>query len=182
MNLTQIKTLIDKTSVKSKDAAILLIYAIENGLNPACVFITETDVKALRKSNLVYVNKAGKLAINFKEIELDIAQKDVDTYLDEYRQLWKGLFTGSMGTPDACKSKLEEWLAQNPQYTMKDIIKAAKFWIDNKTKEVDNPNLIGQADYFVFKKVDGVQQSRLSSVIEEAKDYNAGSDVFSTFI
>lgn len=177
--ITELKSMVDKTNIKSKDAAILLIYAIENGLNPNCVLVTESDVKKLRKEGIIYLDNKNNIRIRYTNTENTLSE--IDERLEEYRGLWRGLFTGSMGSSESCKVKLEAWLQDNSNYTMEDVIRAAKFWINNKKKEVDNPSLIGQADYFIYKKVDGVLQSRLSSVVDEAGE--AGDiDVFSTLI
>lgn len=188
MTITEIKTLINKAKVKSKDAAILLIYAIENNIEPACVLITEQDIQNLSKANVIYIDRKGKPQVNYsllKDKAKENKNKEIYDYvkdnIEEYRKLWKGLFTGSMGTPSACIDKLTEWLINNPQYTFEDVLKAANYWIDSKSKEVENLMILGQADYFIYKNVDGVQTSRLSSVIEEALE-NASTSGFETLI
>jgi len=174
MTISQIKKLLSKSLIKDKDAAILLIYAIENNINPACVLITEQDIQQLSKDKVIIIDSKGNPKVNYSELtkEQEIKNKEIYDYvnnnIDKYRSIWKGLFTGSMGTPSACTDKITAWLIHNSQYNFEDVLTAAEYWVENKAQELDNPNLIGQADYFIYKKVDGVQTSRLSSIIEEA--------------
>ena len=174
MTITQIKHLISKSKIKSQDAAILLIYAIENKINPACVLITEQDIQQLSKEGIIIIDKKGNPKVNYellngeKQLDYTTVYDAVSENIDQYRQVWKGLFTGSMGTPSACIDKITEWLINNPNYSFDNVVTAASYWIEQKSKEVDNPMIIGQADYFIYKKVDGVVTSRLSSIIDEA--------------
>lgn len=188
MTITQIKKLVSQSKVKAKDAAVLLIYAIENNINPACVLITEQDIQRLSKAGVIYIDKKGSPKVNYdllKESDKERQYKEIYDYvsnhIEDYRKLWKGLFTGSMGTPSACVDKATEWLINNPDYTFEDIINAAKYWINNKSQELSNPMMMGQADYFIYKQVDGVQTSRLSSIIDEALE-GTNENEFETLI
>jgi len=144
-------------------------------LNPALVLITDQDIQKLSIENIIFRDKKGNLVVNYEFIKKEDKNKpedkiynEVKNRIQEYRNLWKGLFTGSMGTPTACVDKLTEWLINNPQYSFDDVLTASEYWIENKLSEVRNPSLLGQADYFIYKNVDGNKMSRLSSIIEEA--------------
>jgi len=55
-----------------------------------------------------------------------VINEGFDEFIEEYRNLWKGLKVGSMGSPIACKEKMLRWMGENPNYTKEDILKAAK--------------------------------------------------------
>lgn len=92
---------------------------------------------------------------------------EIDKFVETYRQKWKGMGTGLMGSPKACKDKLTTWLEENPQYTFDDILMA----VDMYLRSVNNPKYIQRADYFISKIENKVQHSRLSAFIEEIDNY-----------
>jgi hypothetical protein len=86
-----------------------------------------------------------------------------DEFISTYRQLWKGLKLGSMGSESACKAKLTRWMYENPSFTANDILKAAKLYIDSLV----DYRFLQTADYFIFKKDGKEESSRLSAFIDE---------------
>ena len=88
---------------------------------------------------------------------------DFDEFIEEYRNLWKGLKVGSMGSPMACKEKMLRWMGENPNYTKEDILKAAKIYINS----LNNYQYLQAAHYFIYKKDGKEEDSRLSAFIEE---------------
>lgn len=159
--------------IKNKDAAILLLFAVKYKLDPAFVLLTEGDVQILSQLNVIKWNQKGEVEIvdkTFREKDTERELKlSIEEKISDYRNIFRDLFIGSMGSPKGVKDKMFRWLTENPNYTIDDVIHAAKYWVDNKRKEVDNPMFIGQADYFIFKRnQDGTESSRLSSVIEQA--------------
>lgn len=93
-----------------------------------------------------------------------IISEGFDEFIEEYRNLWKGLKVGSMGSPMACKEKMERWMRDNPNYSKEDILKAARIYINS----VDNYQYLQAAHYFIYKKDNGKEEdSRLSAFIEE---------------
>ena len=86
-----------------------------------------------------------------------------DEFIEEYRNLWKGLKVGSLGSYKTCYDKMKRWMSENPNYSKDDILKAARIYI----KSLDNYQYLQQADYFIFKKDGKDENSRLSAFIEE---------------
>jgi len=166
MNLDKIIKVIEQKNPTNKTPYILFLTCLAYKLDPNFVIISDVAIQNMSKWGLIRRNSVGQIKLLNQNLEEVIS--DVDKYLEEYRNVFKDLFTGSMGSPKAVRKKLLNWLEENPQYDMQDIIKAAHYWVDNKKREVSNPNLIGQADYFISKKVDGVETSRLLSIIDEA--------------
>ena len=124
------------------------------------------------------IREKSKLLLDFLSIESsysDYKSKKVvkkstrtisegfDEFIEEYRNLWKGLKPGSMGSENACKEKMLRWMGENPNYTKEDILKAAKIYINS----LNNYQYLQAAHYFIYKKDGKEEDSRLSAFIEE---------------
>jgi len=96
----------------------------------------------------------------------------MNEFVKEYRNIWKGLKPGSMGSDATCRDKLIKWMTLNPSYTKENILKASKMYVDS----VDNYQYLQQADYFIFKKDAFGESSRLSSFIDEVDGKTVDSD------
>ena len=92
-----------------------------------------------------------------------IISEGFDEFIEEYRNLWKGLKSGAIGSPNACKEKMLRWMGENPNYTKEDILKAAKIYINS----LNNYQYLQAAHYFIYKKDGKEEDSRLSAFIEE---------------
>ena len=105
---------------------------------------------------------------NYKEKKIikksnRVINEKFDEFIEEYRNLWKGLKVGSMGSPMACKEKMLRWMGENPNYTKEDILKAARIYINS----LNNYQYLQAAHYFIYKKDGKEEDSRLSAFIEE---------------
>ena len=105
---------------------------------------------------------------NYKEKKITkksnrVINEGFDEFIEEYRNLWKGLKVGSMGSPMACKEKMLRWMGENPNYSKEDILKAAKIYINS----LNNYQYLQAAHYFIYKKDGKEEDSRLSAFIEE---------------
>ena len=124
------------------------------------------------------IREKSKLLLDFLSIESsysDYKSKKVvkkstrtisegfDEFIEEYRNLWKGLKPGSMGSENACKEKMLRWMGENPNYTKEDILKAAKIYINS----LNNYQYLQAAHYFIYKKDGKEEDSRLSAFVEE---------------
>ena len=88
-------------------------------------------------------------------------------FVQEYRLLWKGRKSGSMGSLQSCLEKMDRWMQENPTYTKEEILKAAKLYLDG----LENYRYLQRADFFIFKQDEmKVESSRLSAFIEEIND------------
>ena len=129
------------------------------------------------------IREKSKLLLDFLSIESsysDYKSKKVvkkstrtisegfDEFIEEYRNLWKGLKVGSMGSPGACKEKMLRWMGENPNYTKEDILKAAKIYINS----LNNYQYLQAAHYFIYKKDGKEEDSRLSAFINETESDN----------
>ena len=126
----------------------------------------------------VILREKSKLLLDFLSIESSysdykskkvvkkstrIISEGFDEFIEEYRNLWKGLKVGSMGSPIACKEKMLRWMRENPNYTKEDILKAAKIYINS----LNNYQYLQAAHYFIYKKDGKEEDARLSAFIEE---------------
>ena len=137
-----VKLIIDKfgtnTIIREKSKLLLDFLSIESN------YSNYKDKKIIKKSNRV-INEG------------------FDEFIEEYRNLWKGLKSGAMGSPNACKEKMLRWMGENPNYTKEDILKAAKIYINS----LNNYQYLQAAHYFIYKKDGKEEDSRLSAFIEE---------------
>ena len=129
------------------------------------------------------IREKSKLLLDFLSIESsysDYKEKKItkksnrvinegfDEFIEEYRNLWKGLKVGSMGSPGACKEKMLRWMGENPNYSKEDILKAAKIYINS----LNNYQYLQAAHYFIYKKDGKEEDSRLSAFINETEPDN----------
>ena len=137
-----VKLIIDKfgtnTIIREKSKLLLDFLSIESS------YSDYKEKKIIKKSNRV-INEG------------------FDEFIEEYRNLWKGLKVGSMGSPMACKEKMLRWMGENPNYTKEDILKAARIYINS----LNNYQYLQAAHYFIYKKDGKEEDSRLSAFVEE---------------
>jgi len=148
--------------------------------NVLCDLQEKQFIKMFKDNNelVTIIREKSKLLIDFLSIESnysDYKEKKIvkksnrvinegfDEFIEEYRNLWKGLKLGSMGSPSACKEKMIRWRQENPNYSKEDILKAAKIYINS----LNNYQYLQAAHYFIYKKDGKEEDSRLSAFIEE---------------
>lgn len=89
----------------------------------------------------------------------------IDERVDEFRNKWKGLKPGSMGSKKSCKDKLNRWMRENPDYNFDEILKAADLYLST---EGMNLKFLQRADYFIYKQdANREENSRLSGYIDD---------------
>ena len=135
------------------------------------------------EETITIIREKSKLLIDFLSIESSqsdyknkrinkksnrVINEDIDEFIDNYRLLWKGLKSGSMGSPNACKDKIIRWMKDNPKYSKEDILKAARIYIQS----LNNYQYLQAADYFIYKKDGREESSRLSAFIDEIEVNN----------
>lgn len=163
---------------------LISIYNNDGNINKESIDSLQNKnyIKILKDENIV--REKGRLLIEFLSIDSigSINNKktvkkssraidaDLENFVDKYRELWKGLKPGSMGSTNGCKEKLQRWMSENPKYSTDNIYNASKAYI----KSVDDYKYLQQADYFIYKKDAFGEQSRLSSFIDE--DISVESD------
>ena len=115
------------------------------------------------------------------DVEAVTVEEQVLQRLNEYRNLFKKCNNreGMLGNKQECYSKLVRWLYSNPDYTLDTIIKQTALFI--KTKQDKNEeDFIPQADYFIYKIINSVEKSTLSTIIDE--EFETKIEVFNKVI
>ena len=130
-------------------------------------FGTSTIIREKSKLLLDFLSIESNYS-NYKEKKIvkksnRVINEGFDEFIEEYRNLWKGLKPGSMGSENACKEKMLRWMGENPNYTKEDILKAAKIYINS----LNNYQYLQAAHYFIYKKDGKEEDSRLSAFVEE---------------
>lgn len=125
----------------------------------------------------IIIREKGNLLIEFlliekinsvkskKEIRKSerVVNNELNNFIEEFRNKWKGLKPGSMGSLSTCKEKMKRWMQENPTYSPQQILIAAKIYINS----LDNYTYLQQADYFIYKKDGKEESSRLSAFVDE---------------
>ena len=162
----------------SPEEFLTLIY-LNNNEGPTGELISLQEKQFIKLIDQeIIIREKSKLLLDFLSIESsysDYKSKKVvkkstrtisegfDEFIEEYRNLWKGLKVGSMGSPMACKEKMLRWMGENPNYSKEDILKAARIYINS----LNNYQYLQAAHYFIYKKDGKEEDSRLSAFIEE---------------
>lgn len=119
----------------------------------------------------------GEKRASYKK-QKEVLNIDVLTRLPEFRNKWKGLKAGSMGSLQSCKDKMLRWMNDNPDYTFDEILKAADHYIESLKGDY---RFLQRADYFIFKQENNREESsRLSAYIDEIDDSTVSGDWTST--
>jgi hypothetical protein len=178
--------ILDLNFLKEQDLhpeEFLVLIGLNNNL--AIIENCELSYQSLESKGFIKINgieiilrEKTKLLLEFLSIESSysdykakkiikksnrVINEGFDEFIEEYRNLWKGLKVGSMGSPNACKEKMERWMKENPNYSKEDILKAAKIYINS----LNNYQYLQAAHYFIYKKDGKEEDSRLSAFIEE---------------
>jgi hypothetical protein len=104
--------------------------------------------------------------LKLSENEAKVAE--VDSWINEYRELFKGKKPGSMGDRDGVLRKMKKFLETYSEYTKEQILTATKFYIQTQAPSY---KYLMQADYLISKE-DGIGgvKSKLLSTLDEMKD------------
>ena len=113
---------------------------------------------------LISIEKLSSTKNNKQTVKSDrLINVELDSFINDFRNKFKGLKPGSMGSEASCKMKMYRWMKENPSYTPEQILKAADIYI----KSLNNYQYLQRADYFIYKK-DGKQESSgLAAYIDE---------------
>ena len=182
--------ILDLNFLKEQDISpeeFLVLIGLNNNLDieHSKSWFTSLEQKGFIKRNLseVILREKSKLLLDFLSIESNysnykekkvikksnrVINEGFDEFIEEYRNLWKGLKVGSLGSYKTCYDKMKRWMSENPNYSKDDILKAARIYI----KSLDNYQYLQQADYFIFKKDGKDENSRLSAFIDEQESNN----------
>jgi hypothetical protein len=140
------------------DSTLLYYLIVEFDLDDTNVqFLDDHFIQVLRDQGCLTRNKDGKLIISLED---DV----VEQRYQEYRDIFKGVSPGSMGTISTVKNKLRRLLNEE-DIQFDDILRAAEHWVVQKGSP-----FAGHADNFLYlKKKDG-EISRVKQMLEFLKE------------
>ena len=113
-----------------------------------------------------------------KEIKnADQTLKDqINDWIVDYRNLYKGTKVGIMGDPKSCLEKMCRFFVEYPQYANKDLIlNATKKYIE--TEAFTNYKYLQRADYFIYKITGKEESSRLASFCSDVEENKLPSNI-----
>lgn len=147
------------------------------------LYLTATYYKlpineALEKVMEVSIRKVNLTKIVERDYEKNTVKWNVPLYLgekleepkwfwvdEEYRKLFKDIRPDRAGTSVSCLRRMKDFFRENPEVRKEDIMEATKLYI----QELDNPEYLQGADYFIKKGVGVNATSRLTSYLERIK-------------
>lgn len=113
---------------------------------------------------LISIEKLSSTKNNKQTVKSDrLINVELDSFINDFRNKFKGLKPGSMGSEASCKMKMYRWMKENPSYTPEQILKAADIYI----KSLNNYQYLQRADYFIYKKDGKDESSGLAAYIDE---------------
>jgi hypothetical protein len=125
----------------------------QNGIN----FIKDT-AKELKRAIAKEIKNADQTLKN-----------QINDWIVDYRNLYKGTKVGIMGDPKSCLEKMCRFFVEYPQYANKDLIlNATKKYIE--TEAFTNYKYLQRADYFIYKITGKEESSRLASFCSDIEE------------
>jgi len=162
MTLNQLQKKLQNLSLKKYDSCLLYCITIGLNLDSDLISVDEEDLNTLNKHVLTRDYTLNR--ITFKETAEKPQSEDLTQFIKEYREIFRGIKSGSMGDSTAIRAKITRWRIENPQYSLEDIKTAAQYHIDNTA-----PQFTRLAHYFIYKRgVNKEEISTLSATIDEA--------------
>lgn len=105
----------------------------------------------------------------FLELLNDETDMDIESWIDEYRELFKGKKPGCFGLRDMAIKNMTWLLTEYPQYTKEDVLRAAKYYISTCAKE--GYKYLIKSHYFISKEKSPTETTHeILTYLEETKD------------
>jgi hypothetical protein len=105
----------------------------------------------------------------FLKLLNDNTDMNIESWVDEYRNLFKGKKPGTIGDRELCIKHLTWLLTEYPQYTKEDVMKAASYYISTCAK--DNYQYLMKSNYLLSKEKSSTETSHdILTYLEEVKD------------
>lgn len=133
-------------------------------------------LKIVGEDNLKDIEIRQQFIELFKPSEIEARLSDVENWIQDYRNLFRGRKPGAMGDLNACTVKMKRLLLQYPQYSKEQIMKAAETYVDSCGPTY---KFLQRADYVISKEDSAkISSSRLLTFLEdvEFEPVSSGSD------
>lgn len=159
--------LIHKKDFKAAERLVLKMYGFSYGTVNEIYELLEAD--GWLKINGKKLPADCLLRQKFLELLNDKTDMDIVSWVDEYRNLFKGKKPGAVGDRELSIRHLTWLLTEYPEYTKEDIMKAAKYYISTCAK--DNYMYLVRSHYFISKELPaGGTTHQILTYLEEVKD------------
>jgi len=160
----------DKLGLTPNDFYLLNLINDGNfGLKTAFLLKPEMGSELTKLGYIITIKDTIQLTAKGKELFPKKEEVIVDTFeefVEKYRDLFKGLKTGSRGDKNACVVKMKKFVADNSIYTTEVILNATQRYINSCKR--DGYKFLQQADYFISKQDNNkIVSSRLLTFCEE---------------
>jgi len=131
-------------------------------------FVKQVD-KTFKEIQVEVKEKPGHILTKADKVDVKSVASNVNEWLEDYRNLFKGLRPGSKGDKGACLNKIVRFYQEYPEFANKDIImRATKKYIEGEAHQ--NYKYLQRADYFIFKLTGKEETSRLASFCDEVDE------------
>jgi putative ubiquitin-RnfH superfamily antitoxin RatB of RatAB toxin-antitoxin module len=146
---------------------------IENLENKKYLKLNNNSI-VVRQKGINFVNSlkkeidyiGNKVQLVSKKTDREVNQ-EIEDRVEEYRNVFKGLKKGAMGSLTNCKQNLSIFLKNNPNNTFDQILNAAKVYVNS----VNDFTYLQRADYFIYKENSNkIKVSSLEAYIDESID------------
>ena len=150
-----------------KEAVLVYIFCIENGISPKrFVSLHSKDLMTLKQHKLIEKDYKTNSLITKRTRSKNAIAQEVINRIDEYQHFFSKTYcglSGRKGPKSDCIKKLTKFLEENKEYTFDDVLRVAKYYVDNYHQI---STYLQRANYFIKKNGD----SRLEELLSEVND------------
>lgn len=147
-------------------------------------FYSEDDMIKLQEKKFIKITDYDKYNGEVRQKGIDLIKElegakkvkekkeedsDIKEWIDEYRELFRGLKPGSMGDKGGCMNKMKKFYNEYPEFANKEtILNATRKYVQVEGNN-NNYKFLQKAHYFIYKQVGGKDSevSNLASFCEE---------------
>src|SRR5690606_24995064 len=124
----------------------------------------------VRQAGIDLINEIDVLTRNIPTVKKKDISNEISEWIEEFRNLFKGTKVGAKGDKKSCLEKMIRFFETYPEYADKNLIfKATENYIRSEAVN-NNYKYLQRADYFIFKKTDKEDTSRLAAFCDEVND------------
>ena len=155
----------------------MLIKRTENGFSLRQIAIDLIETIERKYGDFTTEVKQLEASKKVKKREDILISLEINKWINEYRELFRGTKPGAMGDKGGCLNRMIKFFNEYPEFADKDIIlKATQNYIDEQGVQ-NNYKFLQQAHYFIYKQTGSGKESetsRLAAYCEEVDDKDMG--------
>lgn len=112
--------------------------------------ITKKTIQLFTNINFQSNITKAQDVINPDAVKQEIERNNVEKWIDEFRNLFKGKKPGAIGDKNLCIIRMKEFVNSNPEFTKEHILKATKRYVEDRQEQ--NYMYLKRAHYFISKQ------------------------------